>query len=110
MSYDYTFVEDELRVTKVFNGKSRKHIRTFKAEQILKIGYVDSASFERTIAGLQGKKAIPLTPNQEPAEGKIFIYILYSTSVEKKVYVLECRKELLEYLVFATGRSKFESK
>lgn len=110
VSYDYTFVEDELRVTKVFNGKSRKHIRTFKAEQILKIGYVDSASFERTIAGLQGKKAIPLTPNQEPAEGKIFIYILYSTSVEKKVYVLECRKELLEYLVFATGRSKFESK
>ena len=55
VSYDYTFVEDELRVTKVFNGKSRKHIRTFKAEQILKIGYVDSASVVRTIAGRQGQ-------------------------------------------------------
>lgn len=110
VSFDYTFVEDELRVTKVFNGKSRKHIRTFKADQILKIGYVDSASFDRTIAGLQGKKAIPLTPNREPAEWKEFIYLLYSTSSEKKVYVIECRQELLEYLVFAAGRSKFERK
>ena len=110
VSFDYTFVEDELRVTKVFNGKSRKHIRTFKADQTLKIGYVDSASFDRTIAGLQGKKAIPLTPNREPAEGKEFIYLLYSTSSEKKVYVIECRQELLEYLVFAAGRSKFERK
>ena len=110
VSFDYTFVEDELRVTKVFNGKSRKHIRTFKADQILKIGYVDSASFDRTISGLQGKKAIPLTPNREPAEGKEFIYLLCYTSSEKKVYVIECRQELLEYLVFAAGRSKFERK
>ncbi len=107
VSFDYTFVEDELRVTKVFNNKSRKHLHTFKADQILQIGYVDSASFERTIAGIQGKKAIPLTPNREPAEGKMFIYLLYTSSVGKKVYVLECRQELLEYLVFAAGRNKF---
>ena len=108
LSFDYTFVEDELRVTKVFNGKSRKHLHTFKADQILKIGYVENPSFERTVAGLQGKKAVPLTPNNEPAEGKIFIYLLYSSSIEKRVYVLECRQELLEYLVFAAGRNKFE--
>ena len=107
VSFDYTFVEDELRVTRVFNNKSRKHLHTFKADQILQIGYVDSASFERTIAGIQGKKAIPLTPNREPAEGKMFIYLLYTSSVGKKVYVLECRQELLEYLVFAAGRNKF---
>ena len=107
VSFDYTFVEDELRVTKVFNNKSRKHLHTFKADQILQIGYVDSASFERTIAGIQGKKAIPLTPNREPAEGKMLIYLLYTSSVGKKVYVLECRQELLEYLVFAAGRNKF---
>ena len=76
----------------------------------VKIGYVESASFDRTIAGMQGKKPVLLTPNREPAEGKMFIYLLYSSSVEKKVYVLECRKELLEYLVFAAGRNKFESK
>ena len=110
VSFDYTFVEDELRVTKVFNNKSRKHLHTFKADQILKIGYVDSASFERPIAGLQGKKAIPLTPNRDPAEGKEFIYLLYSSQAGKKVYVLECRQELLEYLVFAAGRNKFERK
>ena len=110
LSFDYTFVEDELRVTKVFNGKSRKHLHTFKAEQILKIGYVDSASFDRTVAGLHGKKAIPLTPNEEPADGKMFIYLVYAFSSDKQVYVLECRKELLEYLVFAAGRNKFESR
>ena len=51
-----------------------------------------------------------LTPNREPVEGKIFIYIHYSSSIEKKLYVLECRKELLEYVVFAAGRNKFDPK
>ncbi len=110
VSFDYTFVEDELRVTKVFNGKSRKHLHTFKASQILQIGYVESNSFERIMAGQNGKKAIPLTPNHEPAEGKKFIYLLYSSPAGKQIYVLECRMELLEFLVLAAGRNKFESK
>lgn len=108
VSYDYTFVEDELRVTKVFCGKSRKYLVTLKADQILKVGYADRESFQRIKAGLRGKKPIYLTPNSEPVEGKIFIYIYVSSSIENKLYVLECRKDLLEYVVFAAGRNKYD--
>ena len=108
ISYDYTFVEDEVRITKVFNGKSRKFQHTLSAAQMLKIGYVDKDSFRRTLEGVRNKKAVYLTPNKEPAEGKIFIYILYSSSIEKTLYVLECRQQMLEYIVLAAGINKFE--
>lgn len=108
LSFDYTFVQDELRITKVFNGKSRKHLVTLKADQMLKIGYVEGESYRRLSAGLRGKKPVILTPNHEPMEGKVFAYIHYSTSIEKTLYILECRKELLEYVVFAAGRNKFD--
>lgn len=108
VSYDYIFVEDELRVSKVFNGKKRKHILTLKGDQILKIGMCDKDSFERTCAGLPKKAIRFLTPNQEPCEGKSFYYILYSTSIEKAVYVIEAREMMLNYLVFAAGRNKLE--
>ena len=108
VSFDYTFVEDELRVTKVFNGKTRKYIATFKADQILKVGYVESSSFERMTAGLKGRKPVYLTPNRTPTEGKIMIYLHAASSIDNKMYILECRKELLEHIVFAAGRNKFD--
>ena len=106
VSYDYTFVEDELRVTKVYNGKRRKYLTTLKAEQMLKIGWCDKDSFERTKQGA-GKPKL-LTSNKEPMEEKEFIYILYSSSIAKTLYVLECRQLLLEYIVRAAGRNKLE--
>lgn len=108
VSYDYLFVEDELRLTRVFNGKKRKFITTLKSDQILKIGYCDKDSYERTLAGMGGRKPRFMTPNSEPAEDKQFIYILYSSSQEKNIYVLECRQMMLEYLVRAAGMNKFE--
>lgn len=110
VSFDYTFVEDELRVSKVFNGKKRKFLIALKAEQMLKIGYCENDSFERTTANMGKKSVIFCTPNAEPAEGKKFIYILYPASAEKCVYVLECRTMLLEYVVRAAGRNKFETR
>lgn len=107
VSYDYTFVQDELRITKVFNGKKRKAIVTIAADQILQIGYCEGAAFDRTYAGLNGAKPKVMTPNRDPAEGKDFIHILYSTSLGKTMYILECRKELLEYVVLAAGKNKF---
>ena len=76
---------------------------------MLKIGYVERDSFRRTLEGVRDKKAVYLTPNREPAEGKMFIYILYSSSIEKTLYVMECRQQMLEYIVLAAGRSKFET-
>ncbi len=106
VSYDYTFVEDELRVTKVYNGRRRKYLMTLKADQILKIGWCEKDSFERTKRGL-GKTKF-LTSNKAPAEEKEFIYLLYSSSIAKTLYVLECRRIMLEYLVAAAGRNKLE--
>lgn len=108
ISYDYIFVEDELRLTKVFNGRKRKFITTVKMDQVLKIGWVDKPSYDATVRGLQGKKPHILTPNRTPAEGKDFYYLLVSGSLGKSLYVLECRMEMLEHLVFAAGRTKLE--
>ncbi len=108
VSYDYIFVEDELRVSKVFNGKKRKFLFKLKADSILKLGLCERDSYERTLAG-QNRKPIYLTPNRdEAAEGKIFIYLVYSDVAGKDVYVLECREMLLEYLVMAAGKNKLE--
>lgn len=109
VSFDYTFVEDELRISKVFNGKRRKFIITLKADQMLKIGLCENESFERTVSGIQ-KKVKYMTPNREPAEEKSMVYVLYSSSIEKSVYILECRKQLLEYLILAAGRNKWEAR
>ncbi len=111
VSYDYTFVEDELRITKVFNGKRRKHLITLEADRILSIGWVENDSYDRATGGLTKKQIKILTSNREPAEGKTFLYIVYSSPVTgKSVYVLEAREMLLEYLVPAAGRTKLERK
>ncbi|MDE7296737.1 MAG: hypothetical protein K2N84_05670 [Clostridia bacterium] len=107
VSYDYTFVEDELRITKVLNERKRKFITALKADQILKIGYCTADSYKTSLAGLGGKKPKFVTPNAEPAEDKQFVYILTTTTLGKNMYIIECRTMLLEYLVRATGRSKF---
>ena len=107
VSYDYAFVEDELRVTKVYNGRRRKYLVTLQADHMLRLGWCDRESYQNALRGLDGKP-IRLTPNKTPAEGKTFVYILYSDSISKKVYVLECREALLEHLVFAAGRNKLE--
>ncbi len=106
-SYDYSFVEDELRITQVFNGKSRKFLTTVRADQILKIGWYGKPSYENTVRGLK-KKPVWLTPNKSPADGKEFIYVFTSGTLGNTLYILECRRELLECLVRAAGVTKLE--
>ena len=107
-SYDYVFVEDEFRVARVYNGKKRKYLKTMKCDQILKIGKCENDSFERTIAGLSKKQIVFLTPNKVPAKNKNFYYLLYSSSIEKTVNIIEVRTEMIDYLVRAAGRNKWE--
>ncbi len=109
LSFDYTFVEDELRISKVFNGKKRKYLFKMKSDTVLKIGLCERESFERTLAG-HPNKPIYLTPNryEEPAEGKMFVYVVHSDPACKNIYILECREMLLEHLVQAVGRNKLE--
>lgn len=108
VSYDYTFVEDELRITKVMNGRRRKYICTLRGDMILKLGWCDKPSYENTLRGAETQKPKILTPNRLPAENKEFIYLLATGELGKRVYVIECRREMLEYLVYAAGKTKLE--
>ncbi len=106
VSYDYLLIEDELRVSKVFNGKKRKFLYRFKSDFVLKVGFCERESYEKTLLG--NGKPIFLTPNKTPSDGKIFIYLLYSDSNGKYVYVFECRETFMERLAFMVGRNKVE--
>ncbi len=108
ISYDYIFVEDELRLTKVYNGRKRKFLTKIHVDKILRIGWVEKPSFDEAVRSLQGKKPHVLTPNREPPEGKEWIYILCLGELGRTIYILECRRMMLETLVFAAGKNKFE--
>ncbi len=107
-SFDYLFVEDEFRVAKVYNGKKRKYLKTMKCDQILKIGKCENGSFERTCAGLSKKQIVFLTPNKIPAENKNFYYLLYSSTIEKTVNIIEAKAEMIDLIILAAGRSKWD--
>lgn len=110
VSYDYIFVGDELRVSKVFNGKRRKFLKKFDADHILQIGWVESEAFGRASSGYAKRDIVLLSPNKTPQEGKEFYYILYTAPYEKKIYIFEARKEFLECLVPAVGMTKLVRK
>lgn len=93
VSYDYCFVSGELRISRVFNTTKRRLLTRFGAENIIQIGDIDCPSFERFKAD-PNVKTIICTSNDEAAENKFFMYI-YAEDNGKKLYVLECREELL---------------
>ena len=93
VSYDYVFVSGELRISKVFNVNKRKLVALINQEDVLQVGDADSSSYERLRSDPQTKEVI-CTPNVLAGEGKFFLYVL-AVSNGKKLYVLECREELL---------------
>ena len=108
MSFDYAFVEGRAAHFQGLQRQAAQILRTLKAEQMLKIGSCEKESFRRTQAGMSKKQILVMTPNEEPAANKEFFYILYSTTMEKVLVIIEARREILEYLVRAAGRSKYE--
>ena len=93
VSYDYCFVSGELRISKVINVNRRKLVARFETEDMLQLGDVDSSSYERLKSDPMTKTVI-CTSNDEPCDGKFFLYILANYN-GKKLFVLECREELL---------------
>ena len=108
VSFDYTFVSGELRISKVFNVNRRKFLYRIDAESIQKMGDADSPSFDRVISD-QSVKKIVCTPNAEPSGGKFFLYIVTSESGGRRVYILECREELLINILKFVKRGILES-
>ena len=94
VSYDYTFVSGELRIAKVFNVNRRKFLYRISPENVLQVGDMDSDSYERLRLD-PGIKQIVCTPNYTPQEGKFFLYIQTAENTGRKLYLLECREEML---------------
>ncbi len=107
MSYDYCFVTGELRISRVININKRRLLTRFESEEILQIGDIDNSSYERLKSDPSTKEII-CTPNVEPMEGKFFMYILINDN-GKKLYILECREQLLVHILKFAQRSVLES-
>jgi hypothetical protein len=107
VSYDYCFVTGELRISKVFNVNKRRLVTRFNTEEILQIGDIDNSSYERLKSDPTTKEVF-CTSNEEPAEGKFFMYILVNDG-GKKLYVLECRELMLMNILKFAKRSALEN-
>ena len=103
VSYDYCFVSGELRISKVININKRKLVARFETEDMLQIGDVDSTSYERLKSDPMTKTVI-CTSNVDASDGKFFLYILANYD-GKKLFVLECREELLVNIMKVAKRS-----
>lgn len=90
LSYDYTYVNGELRLAKVIHDRKRKILYRLLDEQILQIGRVGSDSYDKLKHSPDCKEEI-LTPNEEAADEKEFFYIQAATKVGKRLLILECR-------------------
>lgn len=107
VNYDYAFVSGELRIARVINVNKRKFVTRIQAEDILQIGDVENTAFEGLRAD-PNTKTVFCTSNETPSEGKFFLYILVAEN-GKKLYVLECREELLLHIMKFVKRSVLES-
>ncbi len=106
VSYDYVLVSDEIRISKVINVNRRKLVARFQTEAIVQIGDVDSTSYERFRAD-PNVKTVVCTSNEEAAKGKFFMYILADYN-GRKLFVLECREELLMNIMRCTKRTALD--
>ena len=108
ISYDYIFVSGELRIVKVFNINKRKLITRIQPENILQLGDLDNESFSRLATNPANKQVI-CTPNYSAAIGKFFMYAHVNEPMGNRLYILECREELLVNILHFVKRGTLES-
>lgn len=108
INFDYTFVSGELRIVKVFNVNKRKLVTKIQSENILQLGDYESESFMRLATDPTNKQVI-CTQNETPKEGKFFLYIHVSEPIGKRLYILECREEMLVNILHFVKRGTLAS-
>ena len=107
ISYDYTFVSGELRIVKVFNVNRRKLVARIQPDEMLQLGDIDNESYRRLVSNTMNKEVF-CTPNVEPSKGKFFMYVHANDPLGKKLYVLECREEMLVNILKFVKRGTLE--
>lgn len=94
VDYDYTIISGSIRFSKVIKEIKRKHIVSFEASEIEKIGKYGSELFEK-YSRMPDVKTVILTSNITPEEKKEFYYLVVNKDGEKKMYVLECTETFI---------------
>lgn len=107
VSYDYCFVSGELRISKVFNFNRRKLIARIDCEDMIQVGDLDNSSYARFQSDPTVKQVI-CTPNDEASEDKFFMYVVAEYN-GKKMFILECRENLLMNIMKFAKRTVLES-
>ncbi len=107
ISYDYVFVSGELRISKICNVNKRKLVARFDCEDMIQFGDIENPSFDR-FKSEPTTKTVICTSNDVPASGKFFMYILAEYN-GRKLFVLECREEMLMNILKFARRNKLES-
>lgn len=108
LSYDYTFVSGELRISKVLHNRKRKLLYRLSDDKLIMIGRVDSETYKKLKSAPDNKEDI-LTPNSEAEEGKEFFYIQAATNAGKRILIFECRPQLIAAVLHYTRRNILES-
>ena len=91
----------------LFNINKRKLITRIQSENILQLGDLDNDSFSR-LATNPSNKQVVCTPNFTAATGKFFMYAHVNEPIGNKLYILECREELLVNILHFVKRGTLE--
>lgn len=107
VSFDYCFVSGELRISRVVNVNRRRLLVKIDCADMIQVGDIDNSSYERFKADPTIKEIV-CTPNDEAMQDKFFMYVLANID-GKKMYILECRENLLMNIMKFAKRTVLES-
>ena len=107
VSYDYCFVSGELRISKVININRRRLLARIDCADMIQVGDIDNSSYPRFKSDPTIKEII-CTSNDTAGDGKFFMYVLASMD-GKKMFILECRENLLMNIMKFAKRTVLES-
>lgn len=89
--YDYSFCEDEIRLTRVVNNKWRRYITSFKIKDIEKLGFVSSNNYQKLTTNKAYKKIYAKSKLLEVNN----LYFAVNSNNEKKIIIMAFNKRFL---------------
>ncbi len=108
IEYDYTLVDDSLRIDKVVKRVKRFKVNDFSIKNIDKIGKFGSKTYEN-FASNQDLDIEFCSPNDMPSDETDFYYLVANTSKGRFVYVLECRISFITTIIKGCRRDVLEA-
>ena len=95
--YDYTVVENEIRVSKLINNKLRKGVIKFTTSKIIKIGFVGGEEFQKYNDG-----NLKIVKAKGGYLEEIDIYFLINYNGENKLVIFKFNQKFMSHLINLT--------